>query len=183
MNIKKGIMVAATAAIGAGLGSITTALIMTRQCHNMMEYNKEENEEIRKELENLKADVKKADKAFNTYKEKVEFCDKEAKEMHTAIIEGFRNLAQEGKTYQQDLRNVSKASIDLMKKELKDMLNRAEADINNKKQDILVSITEKITEDSNNKNNDNNDDDITKKMIDQIETDTGKTTKKKGAKK
>ena len=54
MNIKKGIMVAATAAIGAGLGSITTALIMTRQCHNMMEYNKEENEEIRKEIENLK---------------------------------------------------------------------------------------------------------------------------------
>lgn len=181
MNIKKGIMVAATAAIGAGLGSITTALVMTKQCHNMMEYNKEENEEIRKELENLKADVKKADKAFNTYKEKVEFCDKEAKEMHTAIIEGFRNLAQEGKTYQQDLRNVSKASIDFIKKELKDMLNKAETDIDNKKQDVLVSITEKIMEGNN--SNDNNDDDITKKMIDQIETDTGKTTKKKRAKK
>ncbi len=181
MNIKKGIMVAATAAIGAGLGSITTALIMTRQCHDMMEYNKEESEEIKRQIENLKADVKKADKAFNTYKEKVEFCDKEAKEMHTAIIEGFRNLAQEGKTYQQDLRNVSKASIDLMKKELKDMLNKAEMDIDNKKQDVLVSITEKIMEGNN--GNDNDDDDITKKMIDQIETDTGKTTKKKGAKK
>ena len=180
MNIKKGIMVAATAAIGAGLGSITTALIMTRQCHDMMECNKEESEEIKRQIENLKADVKKADKAFNTYKEKVEFCDKEAKEMHTAIIEGFRNLAQEGKTYQQDLRNVSKASIDLMKKELKDMLNKAEMDIDNKKQDVLVSITKKIMEGNN---GNDNDDDITKKMIDQIETDTGKTTKKKGAKK
>lgn len=180
MNIKKGIMVATTAAIGAGLGSITTALIMTKQCHNMMEYNKGESEEIKKQIENLKADVKRADKAFNTYKEKVEFCDKEAKEMHAATIEGFRNLAQEGKIYQQDLRNVSKASIDLMKKELKDMLIKAEMDIDNKKQDAIVSITKKIMEGNN---GNNSDDDITKKMVDQIETDTGKITKKKRTKK
>lgn len=193
MSIKKGLIVGLGAGLGAGLGSIVTALMMTKQCHEMMEYNKKESEEINIKINELNAKVELAETAFNTYKDKVEFCDKEAKEMHTAISGAFRTLAQEGKSYQKDIQKVSSASIELIKKELKSMLSEANNEIDNKKKETVDEMTDTLeqlkfmfgTLNDGIQNEKHNviEDDITEKMIEQLESDNGRTSKKRKIKK
>ena len=57
MNLKKNLILGAITAGAASLGATATAIIMTRECHKMMESNKIENEEIKKELEKNKKEM------------------------------------------------------------------------------------------------------------------------------
>lgn len=188
MNIKKGLILTTIAGIGAGAGSIVTALMMTKQCHEMMEENKKVNEEVNGKLEKINLDVIKAQSAFETYKEKIIFFDEEAKKMHEGAIEAFRRLAEEGRNCDKEIKNVSNGSIELMKRELKRMLNEAEKEIDSKKKstvdemsnalnqmEAMIDILNNGIEEPDN----NNGSDTTIKMIEQIETDNGKINKKK----
>ena len=193
MNLKKNLILGAITAGAASLGATATAIIMTRECHKMMESNKIENEEIKKELEEnkkemeqIKLNVERATKAFDTYKEKIQFADNEAKKMHTAMLEGFKSLANQGRTYQEDLKNVSKTSIDLMKKELKQVLMQAQAEVKEVAKEITEELTGELAKEiASNKQEiiSKDTDDITEKMINQIDQDTGKITIKKKGKK
>lgn len=128
------------AGMGAMGGSIITALIMTKQCHEMIEDNKEESKEINEKVERINSDVKRAESAFETYKEKVEFADEQNKKMHEGAIEAFRRLADEGKSYDLELKRVSAASVELMKRELKKAFSEVEKEIENSKNNTLKEI-------------------------------------------
>lgn len=188
MNAKKGLILGAVAGLGASIGSITTALIMTKECHNMMEINKAESKKIKDDMDKINADIHRAENAFNTYKEKIELYDKETKELYNATLQGFKGLAEQGKIHQSNLKKVSDASIELIKKELKIILNEAKVEIDDKKKetvnemsDTLEQLKFMIGNFNEIMKNDKEDITIIEKMIKQVDTDTGKKgSSKKG---
>lgn len=172
MNINKNLAIAGIAGIGAGIGATITALIMTKDCQRMIEKNIEENKELNQKLEEMKTDMVQAKQQYEECKAQIETASTEASKMKTAIVNEFNTIATNTNAYQENLRKVSKVSIQIMKEELGKMVNQAQKDIDGIKQEILDKIKQDDIED----NNDNDSDDVTEKMINQIDQDTGKAT-------
>lgn len=191
MSLKDKLILGTVAGVGAGIGSIATALMITKKCHEMMENNNKQSEEIKQQIEELKKDVEAADKAFNTYKNNIVTCNKEAKNMHEAVIDAFKKLAETGKACGQEIHQLRNSSIELIKKELIESVNRARKDIDNSKDGAINEIFNSIKDlEDKSKNAQKvvkkkqiNEDDVTEKMIHQIENDNGRQTKKKRTKK